>query len=97
MAISYKKLWKLMIDYNMNKTQLRKEAGLSTNVLAKLSKNDSVSMETLMRICRVFHCDVGDIVEIVDESDYIVISNYPVGNEQKQLRVAEKTRGYESK
>ena len=97
MAISYKKLWKLMIDHNMNKTQLRIEARLSTNVLAKLSKNESVSMETLMRICRVFHCDVGDIVEIVDESDYIVISNYPVGNEQKQLRVAEKTRGYESK
>jgi len=97
LAISYKKLWKLMIDYNMNKTQLRKEAGLSTNVLAKLSKNDSVSMETLMRICRVFHCDVGDIVEIVDESDYIVVSKYPIGNEQKQLSVAEKTRGYESK
>jgi len=86
-----------MIDHNMNKTQLRKEAGLSTNVLAKLSKNDSVSMETLVRICRVFHCDVGDIVEIVDESDYMVISNYPVGNEQKQLRVAEKPRGFESK
>ena len=85
-----------MIDHNMNKTQLRKEAGLSTNVLAKLSKNDSVSMETLMRICRVFHCDVGDIVEIVDESDYMVVSGSPTGNEQKQLRVAEKTRGYES-
>ena len=67
MAISYKKLWKLMIDYNMNKTQLRKEAGLSTNVLAKLSKNDSVSMDSLMRICRVFHCDVGDIVEVYEE------------------------------
>ena len=56
-----------MIDYNMNKTQLRKEAGLSTNVLAKLSKNDSVSMDSLMRICKVFHCDVGDIVEITEE------------------------------
>jgi DNA (cytosine-5)-methyltransferase 1 len=67
MGISYKKLWKLMIDYNMNKTQLRREAGLSTNVLAKLSKNDSVSMDSLMRICRVFHCDVGDIVEITEE------------------------------
>jgi DNA (cytosine-5)-methyltransferase 1 len=57
-----------MIDHNMNKTQLRKEAGLSTNVLAKLSKNDSVSMDSLMRICRVFRCDVGDIVEIIDDT-----------------------------
>lgn len=72
MAISYKKLWKLMIDHNMNKTQLRKEAGLSTNVLAKLSKNDSVSMDTLMRICRVFHCDVGDIVEVTEETQEVL-------------------------
>jgi DNA (cytosine-5)-methyltransferase 1 len=50
----------------MNKTQLRKEAGLSTNVIAKLSKNDTVSMDTLLRICKVLHCDVGDIVEITD-------------------------------
>lgn len=64
MSISYKKLWKLMIDHNMNKTELRKEAGLSTNVIAKLSKNDAVSMETLMRICKTLHCDVGDIVEV---------------------------------
>jgi DNA (cytosine-5)-methyltransferase 1 len=66
--VSYKKLWKLMIDHNMNKTQLRKEAGISTNVLAKLSKNDSVSMDSLVRICRVFQCDVGDIVEILEEN-----------------------------
>ncbi|MCL2565881.1 MAG: helix-turn-helix transcriptional regulator [Defluviitaleaceae bacterium] len=66
MAISYNKLWKLMIDQNMNKTQLRQKAGLSSNVIAKLSKNDSVSMDTLMRICQVFHCDVGDIVEITE-------------------------------
>jgi DNA (cytosine-5)-methyltransferase 1 len=56
-----------MIDNNMNKTQLRKEAGLSTNVIAKLSKNDSVSMDTLLRICKALHCDVGDIVEAMDD------------------------------
>ena len=67
MAISYNKLWKLMIDHNMNKTQLRKEAGLSTNVIAKLSKNDFVSMDTLQRICKTLHCDVGDIVEMVGD------------------------------
>ena len=65
-AISYNKLWKLMIDHNMNKTQLRKEAGLSTNVIAKLSKNDAVSMDTLIRICKTLHCDVGDIVEVFE-------------------------------
>jgi len=68
MAISYNKLWKLMIDHNMNKTKLRKAAGLSTNVIAKLSKNDSVSMDTLLRICKAFHCDVGDIVEVTDDT-----------------------------
>ena len=83
-----------MIDYNMNKTQLRKKAGLSTNVLAKLSKNDSVSMDTLMRICQLFHCDVGDIVEIVDESVQINLSGYQVEDEQQILRIAEKTIGY---
>lgn len=66
MTISYNKLWKLMIDHNMNKTQLRQKAGLSSNVIAKLSKNDSVSMETLVRICEVFSCDVGDIMEITN-------------------------------
>lgn len=80
-----------MIDHNMNKTQLRKEAGLSTNVLAKLSKNDSVSMDSLMRICRVFHCDVGDIVEVIDESLQVDISGYR--NEIKHLLVAEKYNG----
>jgi len=58
----------MMIDHNMNKTQLRQEAGLSTNVLAKLSKNESVSMDTLLRICKVLHCDMGDIIEVIDES-----------------------------
>ena len=53
----------------MNKTELSREAGLSTNVIAKLSKNDSVSMDTLQRISKALHCDVGDIVEITDDSN----------------------------
>jgi DNA-binding Xre family transcriptional regulator len=93
LAISYKKLWKLMIDHDMNKTQLRKEAGLSTNVLAKLSKNDSVSMDSLMRICRVLRCDVGDIVEVVDDADQPHITEYHIGDKSNQLRVAENTSG----
>ena len=82
-----------MIDHDMNKTQLRKEAGLSTNVLAKLGKNDSVSMDSLMRICRVLHCDVGDIVEVIEESNQIRIADHQVANEHNQLRVAEKSNG----
>lgn len=82
-----------MIDHNMNKTQLRMAAGLSTNVIAKLSKNDIVSMETLLRICKTLHCDVGDIVEVVEDSDQLRIAEYQFGNEHNQLRVAEKTDG----
>ena len=82
-----------MIDHSMNKTQLRKEAGLSTNVLAKLSKNDSVSMDSLMRICRVFRCDVGDIVEVIYDTDKLKLAEYPLGEKTNQLRVAENTSG----
>ena len=93
MVISYRKLWKLLIDHNMNKTQLRKEAGLSTNVLAKLSKNESVSMDSLTRICQVLHCDLGDIAEVIDASDKLQIVKYTFGDEPNQLRVAENSYG----
>ena len=91
MSISYNKLWKLMIDLNMNKTQLRKVAGLSTNIIARLSKNESVSMDTLLRICKALHCNVGDIVDMVEETDQLKITEYPFGNEPNLFRVAEKT------
>ena len=67
MAISYNKLWKLLIDKNMNKTQLRKEAGLTTNVIAKMGKNQSVQIETLYKICEVLGCNLDDITEILPE------------------------------
>ena len=93
MSISYNKLWKLMIDLNMNKTQLRKIAGLSTNIIARLSKNESVSMETLLRICTALHCNVGDIVDVIEESDQLKITKYPLGNEPNLFRVAESSHG----
>jgi len=80
-----------MIDHNMNKTQLRQRAGLSSNVIAKMSKNDSVSMDTLVRICQIFGCEIGDIVEIAPESNQLSIAEYPIGENIKHLRVAEKT------
>lgn len=69
MGISYKKLWKLLIDYNMNKSDLAKKAKMSPNTIAKLGKNEKVSMDILIRICEVLQCGIGDIVEIVDVSD----------------------------
>ena len=62
--MNYNKLWKLLIDKNMNKTQLRKAALISTNAIAKLGKNEPVSVDTLEKICRVLSCDVGDIMEM---------------------------------
>ena len=69
MAISYKKLWKLLIDKNMIKKDLRLAAGLSTNVIAKLGKNENVSTEVLGKICKVLNCDITDIMEFIDEDD----------------------------
>ena len=91
MSISYNKLWKLMIDLNMNKTQLRKVAGLSTNIIARLSKNESVSMDTLLRICKALHCNVGDIVDVIEESDQLKITEYPFIDDANILRVAERS------
>lgn len=64
MAVSYNKLWKLLIDQNMNRTQLRCAAHISTNAVAKLGRNEAVSVDVLEKICRVLKCDVGDIIEI---------------------------------
>ena len=64
MAVNYNKLWKLLIDKGMTKTEMRKQAGISTNVLAKMAKNETVSMDTLARIAAVMGCGLDDIVEI---------------------------------
>ena len=71
MSISYKKLWKLMIDKEMSKTDLRIASGISTNALAKLGKNEAVSIDVLEKICLVLSCDISDIVECpVKENTY---------------------------
>ena len=64
MARSYNKLWKLMIDKKMNKTQLREAAKISTNAMAKIAKDESVPLETLEKICGVLNCTLDDIVEL---------------------------------
>lgn len=67
MSISYNKLWKLLIDRNMTKTQLRQQADIATSTLAKLSKNEQVSMEVLLKICKTLDCNFDDIVELKKE------------------------------
>lgn len=65
MSVSYKKLWKLLIDKNMIKKQLREQAGLTTNVIAKLGKDENVSTEVLCKICKALDCGLDDIIEII--------------------------------
>lgn len=65
MAVSYNRLWKLLIDKNMTKTQLIKAAGISTNAMAKLGKNQDVRVEVLVKICHALDCTMDDIMEIV--------------------------------
>lgn len=65
MAVSYDKLWKLLIDKKMNKTQMRLATGISSSTLAKLSKEEPVTLEVLEKICDELHCNIGDIVEFV--------------------------------
>ena len=67
MSRSYKKLWKLMIDKEINKTQLTKKAKISTNAMANLGRNESVPLETLEKICAVLNCTLDDIVEFSDD------------------------------
>lgn len=67
MARSYNKLWKLMIDKKINKTQLCKAAGITTNAMAKLGRDESVPLETLEKICSALNCSLDDIVEITQD------------------------------
>ena len=67
MARSYNKLWKLMIDQKINKTQLCKTAGITTNAMAKLGRDESVPLETLEKICTVLNCTLDDIVEFSED------------------------------
>lgn len=65
MPVSYNKLWKLMIDKKINKTQLCQKAKVSTNAMAKLGKNEDVRVEVLTKICVALDCGVDDIMEII--------------------------------
>lgn len=69
MSVSYNKLWKLLIDKNMNRKALREKAGLSTGTLAKLGKNQNITTDVLVKICKALNCDISDIMEIIITED----------------------------
>ncbi len=67
MSISYNKLWKLLIDRNIKKTQLCEMSGISSNAMAKLGRNETVQLEVLVKICSSLDCGIEDIVEFIKE------------------------------
>lgn len=69
MAVSYHKLWKILIDKEMKKKDLRIMSGISTNALAKLGKNERVSTDVIDKICCALQCDVGDVMEVINETE----------------------------
>lgn len=71
MKVNYNKLWKLLIDKGMNKTQLREQTGVTTNTIAKMGKNENVSTEVICKICKALNCQITDIMELVEEDEEI--------------------------
>lgn len=69
MEVSYKKLWKLLIDKDMKKKDLQAQAGISWASVTKLSKGETVSMEVLMKVCKVLECNIGDIMDLVPQAE----------------------------
>jgi len=67
MRISYNKLWKMLIDKNMKKSDLKEKAGISSASLAKLGKGENITTDVLLRICKAMNCHLDDIMETIDE------------------------------
>ncbi len=71
MSVSYNKLWKLLIDKNMKKKELAETAGISNTLIAKLGKNENVTVDSLERICLALNCNIEDIIEVKNNSEVI--------------------------
>lgn len=69
MAVSYKKLWKLLIDKDMKKKDLAAAAGISTTSMSKLGRNENVTTDILVKICKALKCDISDVIEMLPEKD----------------------------
>ena len=65
--ISYKKLWKLLIDKDIKKSELAQAAEISSYAMTKLNNDRPVTMEVMMNLCKVFHCDIGELMEVIEE------------------------------
>jgi DNA-binding Xre family transcriptional regulator len=85
MEASYKKLWKLLIDRDMSKTDLRLKAGISTMALAKLGKNENVSMDVLKKVCKALECNIGDIMDLVPEDEKKIKKNYKLQEQGRKM------------
>ena len=66
MTVSYHKLWQIMKDNRMKKSELASAASISQYSMTKLNQNKPVSMEVMLRLCKVFHCDIGDLMEVIE-------------------------------
>lgn len=67
MSIRYDKLWSLMKTNKMKKSDLARAAELSQYTMTKLNQNKTVSMDVMIRLCKIFHCDIGDVMEIIED------------------------------
>ena len=67
MSVTYDRLWKKLIDEKMNRTELKNRIGVSTTTLAKLGKGEQVSLDVLERICKELKCNIGDIIDYIEE------------------------------
>lgn len=68
MAVSYKKLFHLMIDKGITNAELMEQAGVSANIITRLKRNNYLSLDTIEKICKVFHCGVDDILEFISDT-----------------------------
>ncbi len=73
MQLSYKKLWKLLIDKDMTRKDLRERTGISSACIAKLGKGSNISTDILIRICAELDCDITDILELVDDNEVPIV------------------------
>ena len=71
MAVNYNKLWKILIDKGMSKTEMRLKVGISTNVLARMGRNESVSLDTLCKIANTLQCGIYDILDFTTTGDEV--------------------------
>ncbi|MEG1096708.1 MAG: helix-turn-helix transcriptional regulator [Clostridiales bacterium] len=69
MSVSYKKLWMLILERDMKKTEVRIAAGISPSTFSKMNRNEYVAMEVLVKLCKVLNCNIGDIVDVIHNPD----------------------------